>query len=39
VHVAIDAEQGDQVVLEFPKDEESKPPTVNRRKDNPELIV
>jgi ATP-dependent Clp protease ATP-binding subunit ClpA len=39
VHVAIDAEQGDQVVLEFPKDEDSKPPTVNRRKDNPELIV
>jgi len=39
VHVAIDAEQGDQVVLEFPKDEESKPPAVNRRKDNPELIV
>jgi len=39
VHVAIDAEQGDQVVLEFPKDEDSKPPAVNRRKDNPELIV
>ncbi|NBP27416.1 MAG: ATP-dependent Clp protease ATP-binding subunit ClpA [Betaproteobacteria bacterium] len=39
VHVAIDAEQGDQVVLEFPKDEEAKPPAVNRRKDNPELIV
>jgi ATP-dependent Clp protease ATP-binding subunit ClpA len=39
VHVAIDAEQGDQVVLEFPKDEDAKPPTVNRRKDNPELIV
>jgi ATP-dependent Clp protease ATP-binding subunit ClpA len=39
VHVTIDAEQGDQVVLEFPKDEESKPPAVNRRKDNPELIV
>ncbi|NBO15728.1 MAG: ATP-dependent Clp protease ATP-binding subunit ClpA [Betaproteobacteria bacterium] len=39
VHVAIDVEQGDQVVLEFPKDEDSKPPAVNRRKDNPELIV
>ena len=39
VHVAIDDEQGDQVVLEFPKDEDAKPPTVNRRKDNPELIV
>lgn len=39
VHVAIDAEQGDRVVLEFPKDEDAKPPTVNRRKDNPELIV
>jgi ATP-dependent Clp protease ATP-binding subunit ClpA len=39
VHVAIDVEQGEQVVLEFPKDEDSKPPAVNRRKDNPELIV
>ena len=39
VHVAIDAEQGDQVVLEFPKDEDPKPPAVNRRKDNPELIA
>ena len=39
VHVAIDAEQGDQVVLEFPKDEDAKPPAVNRRKDNPELIA
>ncbi len=39
VHVAIDAEQGDQVLLEFPKEEEAKPPAVNRRKDNPELIA
>jgi len=39
VHVAIDVEQGEQVVLEFPKDEDSKPPAVNRLKDNPELIV
>jgi ATP-dependent Clp protease ATP-binding subunit ClpA len=39
VHVAIDAEQADQVVLEFPKDEDAKPPAVNRRKDNPELIA
>ena len=39
VHVAIDVEQGEHVVLEFPKDEDSKPPAVNRRKDNPELIV
>ena len=39
VHVAIDGEQGDQVLLEFPKEEEAKPPAVNRRKDNPELIA
>ena len=38
VHIAMDPDQEDQVVLEFPKDDGPKPPSEGRRKDSPELV-
>jgi ATP-dependent Clp protease ATP-binding subunit ClpA len=39
VHIDMDPNQEDKVLLDFPKDEQAKPPAENRRKDNPELIA
>ena len=38
VHIAMDPDQEDQVLLEFPKDDGPKPPSEGRRKDSPELV-
>ncbi|MBU3724628.1 MAG: ATP-dependent Clp protease ATP-binding subunit ClpA [Burkholderiaceae bacterium] len=39
VHIDVDPKQPEQVLLEFPKEEDAKPRTESRRKDNPELIA
>ena len=39
VHIGMDPDKEDQVLLEFPKDDTPPPSSEGRRKDNPELVV
>ena len=39
VHIRMDPDKEDQVLLEFPKDDDSRPPSQGRVKDNPELVI
>ncbi len=38
VHISMDPDKEDQVLLEFPKDDDPRPPSEGRRKDSPELV-